>query len=174
MLTPLLDDDLGLGACTKPFHAQALVAEFAVEAFVAAILPRLARIDVRGVDASLVQPFEHSAADELGAVVRAQVARRTVNNDQATEHLDDAAGTDAALHVDLQTLARLLVDDSQAFELLAVRAGVEHEIIGHIWFGPVAGNGRGRWLATRRRGRLRGTCKPASFHNRCVRSQPIG
>src|SRR5512142_1576398 len=66
MLPPLLDDDLRLGACAKPFHAQALVAELAVEAFVAAILPRLAWIDQRGVDAGFVQPLEHGTTDELG------------------------------------------------------------------------------------------------------------
>src|SRR5215472_17152274 len=45
VLPPSFDDHLRLGARTKPFEAQALVAEFAVEAFHDAILPRLARLD---------------------------------------------------------------------------------------------------------------------------------
>ena len=51
MLEPQTDHDLGLGAGTKPFEAQALVAELAVEAFVHAILPRFAWINQHCVDA---------------------------------------------------------------------------------------------------------------------------
>ena len=45
VLAPRLDDDLGLGAGSEPFEAQALVAELAVETLGRAILPGLARID---------------------------------------------------------------------------------------------------------------------------------
>jgi len=48
---PCLDDNLRLGARTKPFEAQTLVAKLAVEAFRDAILPRLARLDQRRADA---------------------------------------------------------------------------------------------------------------------------
>lgn len=108
----------------------ALVAELAAEAFLAAILPRLAWIDQCGIDACLVQPLEHGATDELGSVVGSQVARCAVNADQATEHLAHTAGADAALNVDLQALARPLVDDGQALQLLAIGAGIDHKVIG--------------------------------------------
>src|SRR5262249_28320765 len=49
--SPTLDDDLCFGTRAEPFEAEALVAEFAVEAFRDAILPRLARLDQRGADA---------------------------------------------------------------------------------------------------------------------------
>jgi hypothetical protein len=42
---PLFDQNLRLGARTKPFEAQTLVAELAVEAFRDAILPRPAGFD---------------------------------------------------------------------------------------------------------------------------------
>ena len=48
---PRFDHDLGLGAREEPLHAQALVAELAVEAFVHAILPRFAWINQHCVDA---------------------------------------------------------------------------------------------------------------------------
>jgi hypothetical protein len=48
---PRFNDHLRLGARTKPFEAQALVAELAVEAFRDAILPRLARLDQCRADA---------------------------------------------------------------------------------------------------------------------------
>src|SRR5690606_21037786 len=45
------------------------------------------------------------------------------------ENLDDATGADASSHVDRQAFTRVLIDDRQALELLAVGAGVEHEVI---------------------------------------------
>ena len=54
--TPGFDDDPSLGAVAEPLHAQALVAELAVEAFRRAILPRLARFDIGRLDARLLQP----------------------------------------------------------------------------------------------------------------------
>ena len=52
MPTPDFDQDARFDAVAKPFHVQALVAEFAVEALVVAVLPRLARIDQGSVDLS--------------------------------------------------------------------------------------------------------------------------
>ena len=40
----------------------------------------------------------------------------------------------------------------------------------HTWFRAVGGSGRGRPVATRRRGRRRGTYNPAWRQSRCVRS----
>ncbi len=47
---PVLDHDLRFRPRAKPFHAQALVAEFVVEAFGRAILPGLAWLDQRRLD----------------------------------------------------------------------------------------------------------------------------
>ena len=54
---PRLDDDCGVGAGAEPFEAQALVAELAVEAFPDAVLPRLPRVDQRGLDALIDDPL---------------------------------------------------------------------------------------------------------------------
>jgi len=45
MTSPFFDQYLRFGARTKPFEAQTLVAELAVEALGDAILPRLAGLD---------------------------------------------------------------------------------------------------------------------------------
>lgn len=45
-------------------------------------------------------------------------------------------------------------------QALAFGAGIEQEIIAQTWFAAEAG--RGRDLSTRRRGRRRGNCSPAS------------
>ncbi len=56
VLSPRLEDDSGFGPGSKPLQTQALVTEFAVEAFIHAILLRLARIDQGGGDAVRKQP----------------------------------------------------------------------------------------------------------------------
>ena len=53
MLAPSFNDDDRYAARTEPLDAQAFVAEFAVEALVGPVLPRLFRIDERRLDALL-------------------------------------------------------------------------------------------------------------------------
>ena len=50
MLPPLIDDGFRFDTVAKPFHRQAFIAEFAIEAFRRSVLPRLARIDQRDVE----------------------------------------------------------------------------------------------------------------------------
>jgi hypothetical protein len=73
---PSLDHDLGLGARAELLERQALVAQLAVEALVAAVLPGLTTVDQRGGDAALRDPLEDGAADELRALVRTHEQRR--------------------------------------------------------------------------------------------------
>ena len=54
--------------------------------------------------------------------------RRAVNAHESREHLDEVAGANAAGDVDGEALPRPLVDDGEAFELLAVRARVEDKV----------------------------------------------
>src|SRR5271169_2862672 len=109
MPTPDFDQDPSLDAVAKPLHVQALVAELAVEALVGAILPRLARIDQGGVDLDLGEPYQDSVANEFRTVVRTQKHRRTVDADEAGEHVNDPGGADASRHVDGEALAGELV-----------------------------------------------------------------
>ena len=50
--------------------------------------------------------------------------------DQPAEHLDDAGAADRASDVDRQAFTRVLVNDSQALELLAVGTSVKDEVVG--------------------------------------------
>lgn len=111
---PLLDDNAGLLAAAEPFDAQAFVPELAIEALVGAVLPRLGRVDVGGVDTGLNKPLEDRLANEFRAVVGSQGHRRPMHAHQAREDLDDPTRPDAPGHVDRQTLPGELVDDRQA------------------------------------------------------------
>jgi hypothetical protein len=74
VLPPPFDLDAGLRAIPKPLDRQTLVPELAVEGFVGAILPGLARIDEGCVDVRGLEPLENRRRDELGAVVRPEIA----------------------------------------------------------------------------------------------------
>jgi hypothetical protein len=67
---PRFDDNMGFGTRAKLSEQHALVAEFAVEALVGAVVSRLARIDQRSADAGLGQPLQDRPADEFGTIVR--------------------------------------------------------------------------------------------------------
>src|SRR5690606_7321425 len=45
MAAPVLNDDPGLRAVAEPFHGQTFISELPIEAFVGAVLPRLAWFD---------------------------------------------------------------------------------------------------------------------------------
>ena len=136
MAPPCFNDHLRLGAGSKPLEAQALVAEFAVEAFRDAILPGFAGLDQRRADALGVDPGQQGLGYELRAVVAAQEGRRTAHADQARQHVDHAWRADAAVDVDRQPLLGELVGHGEALELLAIGAMIEHEVVGPHLVGP--------------------------------------
>ena len=81
MPTPGFDHDPGFDTAAKPFDRKTFVAEPAVEAFIGPVLPRFAWIDQRGLDVFACKPLKNGVADELRAVVRAQIARGAVLGD---------------------------------------------------------------------------------------------
>src|SRR5579864_9164163 len=49
--------------------------------------------------------------------------------DQLTEYFNDPSGSDAAGHIDSQTLSSVFIDHRQTLELLPVGTGIEHKVI---------------------------------------------
>ena len=78
MTPPSLDADLGVEAIPKPLQGEKLVAQFAVERLVGAILPWLPRIDERRLDGGRLEPAQDGTGHELRPVVRPQIARDPV------------------------------------------------------------------------------------------------
>lgn len=72
VVSPGIAHHLGLGATAQPVLIEAVGAEFSVEAFVDAILPRLAGLDI-GVDAAVLRGQSMTARDTIRAVVTSQV-----------------------------------------------------------------------------------------------------
>ena len=123
---------------------------------------------------AVVQPAQDRARDELRAVVGAQVARRAVHAHELRQHLDDAAGPNAAGHVDRQAFARALVDHRQALQRAARSRTCRTRSRTPRRDSPaVGGSGprpAGGHASTRPR---RGTCSAAWRQSRCVRSALI-
>ena len=125
MTAPVLDQDTGFLSRSEPLLVQTLIAKPPVEALIGAVLPGLAGVVQRGLDIRFSDPRQDRVADELRAVIRAHVARRTTCTDQTRQHLDDPIRSDTAGHIDGQALAGKFIDDSQALDLLARGAGIE-------------------------------------------------
>ena len=62
VLAPLLNDDLGFLETVEDLPVEQFVAEFSVEAFAIAILPRASGLDVEGLGTDVCQPD----ANDLG------------------------------------------------------------------------------------------------------------
>lgn len=90
MLPPLLDHDNCFNPVSEPLHVQAFVSEFAIEALVCAILPRLSRIAQGHLDALASRPFQQCVRYELRAIIGSKIARLPVQRDQPLQHIDHA------------------------------------------------------------------------------------
>ncbi len=56
LFEPSIDDDLSLFNCREPFGIEDLSSERTIEAFVIAVLPRTAGVDLDRLDADLFEP----------------------------------------------------------------------------------------------------------------------
>lgn len=116
VLAPGLDQDARLAAGVEPFGIQALVAQAAVEALVGAVLPRIAGLDMHGLDPVPGDPLQDRQRHELGAVVAADERRCAAFAHQPGQDLSLTRRTDRACNVDLQALARTYRDGDQPVE----------------------------------------------------------
>ena len=128
--SPLLDEDDRLGQCVEDLCVQELISELAVEALVVAVLPRTTRLDVERLDSEPGQPASHELRRELGSVVRAQVLRRTVADEQISQRFEYVVGSEPAADLDRQTPSRVLVEHRQQLQWPTVVRPRSHEVVG--------------------------------------------
>ena len=126
---PFFDHDPRLGPTPEPFHRQTFVAKFAVKTLVQTVLPWLARFNQRQIQRLSSRPFEQRLRHEFRSVVRTQAQRGSTFADQAGQHLDHSARSDAAGNVYSQAFTRVFVHHGQAFDLLTVCAGVVDKVV---------------------------------------------
>lgn len=81
------------------------------------------------MDLKPVEPGPDGEGYELGAVVRADMLRRTVPHEQFAKHVRDILAVELALHIDRQTRPAVRVDHRQYPEGTAVMGAVLDEVV---------------------------------------------
>ena len=66
--SPGFDHDLGLLQCVEDLAVEQFIAQFAVEAFAIAVLPRAARLDIGRLGSDGCDPLPKSKSNELRTV----------------------------------------------------------------------------------------------------------
>ncbi len=86
-MSPALDQDLGLEQRIEELAIQKLGAEFPVERFDIAILPRASGLDEQGAHADLTEPLSDRGRREFRSVVRTDMCRRPTLYEQIRKAL---------------------------------------------------------------------------------------
>ena len=97
VLPPLFDQDLRLGQAVEDFAVEQLIAEPGVEALAISVLPWRTGLDVGRSGANGGDPVPHRLCDELRAVVGSNERRNTAQDEEITQHVDDAVGVNDTL-----------------------------------------------------------------------------
>ena len=113
---PVGDDDASFGERIELLAVEALVTEAGVKGFDVTVLPGRAGVDVERADAAVGQAVPDGTGDKLGAVVGADMLRRSVGFDCLGEDSHDVVSADAAGDVVGDALLRVLVDEHQGPE----------------------------------------------------------
>ena len=82
---PALDEDLGLQQRIELLSREQLVAELGVEALAVAVRPGAAGLDERGPGSHRGDPLSHGLGDELGTIVRTDMAGNATQDEEVRQ-----------------------------------------------------------------------------------------
>src|SRR5579872_903969 len=136
VMAPALDENLGFEEGVEDLAIEKLIAQFAVEAFIVAILPRASGLDKESFDPDPGEPGLDGLGRELAAVVRTNVVGRPTLSEQLCQTMQDVVGPETPGHFDRQAFPGEFVDDGEHAELAPVPRPVLDEIIGPDVPGP--------------------------------------
>ena len=139
VLSPSLDQHLRLLQSVEDFHVQKFVSEFAIEALVVAVLPGTAGFDVERFHADPPEPGSDGNGCKLRTIVRSNVIRWAVLDEQLSQTVKNMIGLELALDNDRQTPSGELVDHRQHTELSSVMRSVLNEVVTPDMIGPTTG-----------------------------------
>lgn len=109
--TPAFEQDLRLPQRVEDFAVEQFIAQLAVEALAAPVLPRGAGLDVECSHSEPAKPFANGGRGKFGAIIGPDMRWRTMPDKQIGQHGRDIVAPDLALDMDAQTLTAILVDD---------------------------------------------------------------
>ena len=111
VLTPLLDEYLGLLEGGEDLPVEQFIPEAGIEAFDIPVLPRRSRCDVSSLGANGSDPVPNDTGDELGAVIRSDILWRSAQDEQIRQSIHHISGVELAVGPKHQGLPGELVDD---------------------------------------------------------------
>lgn len=129
MTPPVFDDDPGLLQRIEYLTVEQFITKLRVEALAVAVLPGAARFDVGGLGSDGRNPLLYGPGDELWAVVRSHIARRSPQDEEIGEHVDHRGRVELAIDADRQTLPSELVDDIEHAILSPVMSAIFDEVV---------------------------------------------
>ena len=127
--SPVFNQYLSFAQRCEDFAIQEFVPELRVQALTVAILPWATRLDIERLDADPAEPVSYIFGDELGTVVRANVLRWAVRDEEIGQTLEHIIGSQSSRDDDCQTPARELIQHDQHAEGAAVLGPVLDEVV---------------------------------------------
>lgn len=128
VLAPECDGRPGLLQRLEPLLVEALVPEFAIEAFDVAVLHRPPWLDQDVADTMGLRPAHEGAACELRTVVRAHGQRVAPEDRRLIEQPRDVLPRDAPVHRDAHALMAEVIGDRQALDASPGAQAVADEV----------------------------------------------
>lgn len=130
VLTPLLDEYLGLLEGGEDLPVEQFIPEAGIEAFDIPVLPRRSRCDVGGLGTNGSDPVSNDPGDELGAVIRSDILWWPPQDEQIRQSIHHIGGVEPAISPKHQGLPGELVDDDQDPVWTSIMRPILDKVIG--------------------------------------------
>lgn len=125
-----LDNDFRINSTAKSLHRQALIAEFAIEELIGALLPMFSRLELRCTDLLLREPGEEGTGYEFLAVVGSKKSQNSLYADEFQKHLLHPAATATAVDIGHGRLSCEFLHCREVLQLLIIGTHIEYEVVG--------------------------------------------
>ncbi len=127
--SPLLNQDFSLLQRVEHFAGKELVSQLGIEAFTITVLPWTARFDVEGLDAQPRKPGTQGLLNEFRAIVRPDVIRWPMFEEQICQDLQHNPGIKPTLYPYGQTFPCELINHTQHTEGAAIMGAIQNKVI---------------------------------------------
>ena len=126
--SPLFDEHLRFLQRVKDFAVQTFVPQLSNEAFAIAILPWRSGLYIVRLHIQFAEPIAHGLGDELRPVVRTNMLRRAVSDEELAENMEHVLAVELSSDMDRKTIPGVFIDYAQHAERPAVMGSVHHKI----------------------------------------------
>lgn len=127
--SPLFDQHLRFCQRVEDLAVQAFISEFSIEAFTIAVFPRTSRLDVERLHIQFAKPIPYGLSDKLWSIVRTNVLRRSVTDEELAEHMEYVLAVELSPDMDRKAFPCIFINDAQHAERSSIVRSIHHEVI---------------------------------------------